>query len=251
MIETRQLWKSFGPQRVLTGTDLRIETGEAVVIIGRSGGGKSILLKHLIGLLRPDAGEVLVDGEPIAQMNERRLLAVRRRFGMLFQSAALFDSLTVKENVAFALRRAGRLTEAELGRKVAAALEVVDLPGTEAKMPAELSGGMRKRVGLARAIVYEPAFILYDEPTTGLDPIVADSIDRLIQRISERLKATSIAVTHDMRSACRIGRRILMLHEGRIYFTGTPEETMSSTDPVVSRFVNGISEVNDTLAMHE
>lgn len=251
MIETRQLWKSFGTQRVLTGTDLRIETGEAVVIIGRSGGGKSILLKHLIGLLRPDAGEVLVDGEPIAQMNERRLLAVRRRFGMLFQSAALFDSLTVKENVAFALRRAGRLTEAELGRKVAAALEVVDLPGTEAKMPAELSGGMRKRVGLARAIVYEPAFILYDEPTTGLDPIVADSIDRLIQRISERLKATSIAVTHDMRSACRIGRRILMLHEGRIYFTGTPEETMSSTDPVVSRFVNGISEVNDTLAMHE
>jgi phospholipid/cholesterol/gamma-HCH transport system ATP-binding protein len=251
MIETRQLHKSFGTQRVLAGVDLRIETGEAVVIIGRSGGGKSILLKHLIGLLRPDSGEVLVDGEPIVQMKERRLLEVRRRFGMLFQSAALFDSLTVKENVAFALRRAGRLTEAELGRKVAAALEVVDLPGTEAKMPAELSGGMRKRVGLARAIVYEPAFILYDEPTTGLDPIVADSIDRLIQRISERFKATSIAVTHDMRSACRIGRRILMLHEGRIYFTGTPAETMNSTDPVVSRFVNGISEVNDTITTHE
>jgi phospholipid/cholesterol/gamma-HCH transport system ATP-binding protein len=246
MIETRQLRKSFGPQRVLDGVDLRIETGEAVVIIGRSGGGKSILLKHLIGLLQPDAGEVLVDGEPIARMSERRLLEVRRRFGMLFQSAALFDSLNVRENVAFALRRAGRWTGAEIARKVAAALEVVDLPGTELKMPAELSGGMRKRVGLARAIVYEPAFILYDEPTTGLDPIVADSIDRLIQRVSERLKATSIAVTHDMRSACRIGRRILMLHEGRIYFSGTPEETMGSPDPVVSRFVSGISEVKQT-----
>jgi phospholipid/cholesterol/gamma-HCH transport system ATP-binding protein len=153
--------------------------------------------------------------------------------------------------VAFALRRAGRLTEGEITRKVAAALAVVDLPGTEAKMPAELSGGMRKRVGLARAIVYEPAFILYDEPTTGLDPIVADSIDRLIQRVSERLKATSIAVTHDLRSACRIGRRILMLHEGRIYFSGTPAETMSSTDPVVNRFVNGISEVKEPITTHE
>jgi phospholipid/cholesterol/gamma-HCH transport system ATP-binding protein len=251
MIETRQLRKSFGSQPVLAGVDLRIETGEAVVIIGRSGGGKSILLKHLIGLLQPDSGEVLVDGEPIAHMSERRLLEVRRRFGMLFQSAALFDSLTVKENVAFALRRSGRLTGAEITRKVAAALDVVDLPGTEAKMPAELSGGMRKRVGLARAIVYEPAFILYDEPTTGLDPIVADSIDRLIQRVSERLKATSIAVTHDLRSACRIGRRILMLHEGRIYFSGTPEETMGSTDPVVHRFVNGISEVKAATNTHE
>lgn len=250
MIETRQLRKSFGAQRVLDGVDLRIETGEAVVIIGRSGGGKSILLKHLIGLLQPDEGEVLVDGEPISRMSERRLLDVRRRFGMLFQSAALFDSLNVKENVAFALRRAGRLTGAEIARKVAAALEVVDLPGTEAKMPAELSGGMRKRVGLARAIVYEPAFILYDEPTTGLDPIVADSIDRLIQRVSERLKATSIAVTHDMRSACRIGRRIVLLHEGRVYFSGTPEETMGSADPVVSRFVNGISEMKPVNA-HE
>jgi phospholipid/cholesterol/gamma-HCH transport system ATP-binding protein len=251
MIETRQLRKSFGPQRVLDGVDLSIETGETVVIIGRSGGGKSILLKHLIGLLHPDSGEVLVDGEPIAHMSERRLLEVRRRFGMLFQSAALFDSLNVRDNVAFALRRAGRLTAGEIGRKVAAALEVVDLPGTELKMPAELSGGMRKRVGLARAIVYEPAFILYDEPTTGLDPIVADSIDRLIQRVSERLKATSIAVTHDMRSACRIGRRILMLHDGRIYFSGTPEETMSSPDPVVSRFVNGISEVKEATNAHE
>ena len=242
MIETRALQKSFGPQRVLNGVDLRIEKGEAVVIIGRSGGGKSILLKHLIGLLQPDAGDVLVDGESIGRLNERGLLRVRRKFGMLFQSAALFDSLNVKENVAFALRRERRLTAKEIDSKVAAALEMVDLCGTEAKMPAELSGGMRKRVGLARAIIYQPEFILYDEPTTGLDPIVADSIDKLIQRVSERLKATSIAVTHDLRSACRIGRRILMLHEGRIYFTGTPDATMKSDDPVVNQFVNGISD---------
>jgi phospholipid/cholesterol/gamma-HCH transport system ATP-binding protein len=246
MIEVQQVRMSFGTQSVLTGVDLHIETGEALVIIGRSGGGKSVLLKILIGLLRPDAGEVIVDGQPIARMSERQLLQVRRRFGMLFQSAALFDSLNVRENVAFALRRAGHLTEGEIRRKVAQALEVVGLSGTENKMPAELSGGMRKRVGLARAIVYEPAFILYDEPTTGLDPIVADSIDRLIQRVSGHLKATSIAVTHDMRSACRIGRRIVMLHEGRIYYSGTPEETMSSTDPIVSRFVNGISDVKST-----
>ncbi|HEY6166763.1 MAG TPA: ABC transporter ATP-binding protein [Verrucomicrobiae bacterium] len=242
MIETRALQKSFGPQRVLNGVDLRIEKGEAVVIIGRSGGGKSILLKHLIGLLQPDAGDVLVDGESIGRLNERGLLRVRRKFGMLFQSAALFDSLSVKENVAFALRRDHLLTEKEIDAKVAAALEMVDLRGIEAKMPAELSGGMRKRVGLARAIIYQPEFILYDEPTTGLDPIVADSIDKLIRRISERLKVTSIAVTHDMRSACCIGRRILMLHEGRIYFTGTPDATMKSDDPIVHQFVSGISD---------
>ena len=251
MIETRQLRKYFGSQRVLDGVDLQIQSGEAVVIIGRSGGGKSVLLKHLIGLMRADAGEVLVDGEPIAKMSERRLLQIRKRFGMLFQGAALFDSLNVRDNVAFALMRSGRWTQAEVDRKVAAALEVVDLKGIEAKMPADLSGGMRKRVGLARAIIYEPAFILYDEPTTGLDPIVADSIDRLIQRVSERFRATSIAVTHDMRSACRIGRRIVKLHEGRIYISGTPEQTMTSTDPIINRFVNGISEAKETETTHE
>ena len=242
MIEARQLKKSFGQQRVLDGVDLRVEKGESVVIIGRSGGGKSILLKHLIGLLRPDQGDVIIDGENIAGMNERQLLKVRRKFGMLFQGAALFDSLTVAENVAFVLRREGKLTEPEITKKVDQALDMVDLGGTQNKKPAELSGGMRKRVGLARAIVYEPEIVLFDEPTTGLDPIVADSIDQLIVRVREQLEVTTVAVTHDMRSARRIGQRILMLYHGRIHFTGTPDEVFQSKDPVVYRFVNGISD---------
>ncbi len=242
MIEARQLKKSFGPQRVLDGVDLRVEKGESVVIIGRSGGGKSILLKHLIGLLRPDEGDVIIDGEGIARMNERQLLKVRRKFGMLFQGAALFDSLTVAENVAFVFQREGKLTEPEISKKVDQALDMVDLGGTQDKKPAELSGGMRKRVGLARAIVYEPEIVLFDEPTTGLDPIVADSIDQLIVRIREQLEVTTVAVTHDMRSARRIGQRILMLYHGRIHFTGTPDEVFQSKDPLVYRFVNGISD---------
>jgi len=167
---------------------------------------------------------------------------VRRKFGMLFQGAALFDSLTVAENVAFVLQREGRLTESEIGKKVDEALAMVDLGGTQDKKPAELSGGMRKRVGLARAIIYQPRIVLYDEPTTGLDPIVADSIDQLIVRVRERLEVTTVAVTHDMRSARRIGQRILMLHQGRIHFSGTPEEIFQSKDPVVYRFVNGVSD---------
>lgn len=242
MIEARDLQKRFGSHRVLNGVSLRIERGESVVIIGRSGGGKSILLKHLIGLIAPDAGEVWIDGASIARLRERELLQVRRRFGMLFQSAALFDSLTVAENVGFLLRREGRLTEAEIARKVDAALDMVDLPGTQHKKPAELSGGMRKRVGLARAIVYEPEIVLYDEPTTGLDPIVADSINQLIVRVRDRLRVTSVVVTHDMVSARRVAQRILMLHHGRIHFSGTPEEAFACTDPVVCRFVNGVAD---------
>ena len=242
MIEVRHLQKSFGAQRVLDGVELRIEKGEAVVIIGRSGGGKSVLLKHLIGLIRPDAGDVFIDGENIGPMSERELLRVRHKFGMLFQSAALFDSMTVAGNVGFALRRERAWTEADIARKVTEALEMVDLRGVETKKPGELSGGMRKRVGLARAIIYQPEFVLYDEPTTGLDPIVADSIDQLIIRVCSRLQVTSVAVMHDMRSAGRIGQRILMLHEGRIHTSGTPEEIFKSTDPIVHRFVNGISE---------
>ena len=242
MIEARQLKKSFGQQRVLDGVDLHVEKGESVVIIGRSGGGKSILLKHLIGLLRPDEGDVMIDGESIARMEERQLLRVRRKFGMLFQGAALFDSLTVAENVAFVLRREGQLTEPEITKKVGEALDMLDLGGTQDKKPAELSGGMRKRVGLARAIVYQPEIVLFDEPTTGLDPIVADSIDQLIVRVREQLEVTTVAVTHDMRSARRIGQRILMLYHGRIHFTGTPDEVFQSKDPLVYRFVNGISD---------
>jgi phospholipid/cholesterol/gamma-HCH transport system ATP-binding protein len=242
MIEVRNVQKSFGRQRVLDGVDLRIEKGESVVIIGASGGGKSVLLKHIIGLLEPDQGEVLIGGRNIAHMKERELIQVRRKFGMLFQSAALFDSMTVEENVGFVLSREGQLSTSEISDKVANALDLVNLEGTEKKMPAELSGGMRKRVGLARAIVYEPEIIVYDEPTTGLDPIVSDSIDQLMIRVVEKLKVTSVVVTHDMRSTRRVGKRILMLHKGKIYVTGTPEEIFNSEDPIVSRFVNGISD---------
>lgn len=241
MIEVRDVRKSFGPQQVLRGASLRIEKGEAVVIIGRSGGGKSILLKHLIGLLRPDSGSVLVDGKDLAQMNERELLGVRRQFGMLFQMAALFDSLNVFENVSFVLRRERKHTEAEIRALVADALDRVELPGIENKKPAELSGGMRKRVGLARAIVYRPSIVLYDEPTTGLDPIAGDRIDRLIRRVWEELNVTSIAVTHDMKSARTISNRILMLHEGRIYADGPTDRILQSTDPILYNFVNGIA----------
>jgi phospholipid/cholesterol/gamma-HCH transport system ATP-binding protein len=242
MIEVRHLQKDFGVQTVLAGIDLRIETGESVVIIGRSGCGKSVLLKHLIGLLQPDAGQVLIDGEDIVAMDERELLRVRRKFGMLFQSAALFDSMNVAENVGFAFRNHGHATPGEIARKVKEALEMVDLPGTELKRPAELSGGMRKRVGLARAIIYEPRILLYDEPTTGLDPIVSDSIDQLIIRIRDRLKVTTVVVTHDMRSARRVGQRILMLHDKRIYATGPAAEIFASQEPVVRRFIDGVSD---------
>jgi phospholipid/cholesterol/gamma-HCH transport system ATP-binding protein len=241
MIEVRGLSKSFGDVPILDDVTFRVESGESVVIIGRSGGGKSVLLKHLIGLLMPDRGQVLIDGENLCGLNERQLLKIRTKFGMLFQSAALFDSMTVAENVGFQLRRSGHCTEAQIQRKVSAALEMVELSGTEQKMPAELSGGMRKRVGLARAIIYEPEFVLYDEPTTGLDPVVSDSIDLLIMRVRDSLKITTVVVTHDMRSARRVGQRVLMLHNKKIYVTGTPEEIFASKDPVVHNFVNGIS----------
>jgi phospholipid/cholesterol/gamma-HCH transport system ATP-binding protein len=241
MIEVSNLKKSFGDHVILDGVSFRVENGESVVIIGRSGGGKSVLLKHLIGLICPDEGQVKIDGEDICGLNERQLLRVRHKFGMLFQGAALFDSMTVAENIAFPLRREKKMAETEITKKVADALEVVELSGTENKKPSELSGGMRKRVGLARAIVYEPQIVLYDEPTTGLDPVVSDSIDQLIMRVRDRLTVTTVVVTHDMRSARRVGQRIMMLHNKRIYVNGTPDEIFNSTDPVVHRFVNGIS----------
>ena len=247
MIEVRNLSKSFGPNVILDDVSFRVETGESVVIIGRSGGGKSVLLKHLIGLLIPDSGQVLIDGEEICGFNERQLIRIRTKFGMLFQGAALFDSLTVAQNVSFALRRQNKYSELEITNRVAEALEMVELSGTEEKRPSELSGGMRKRVGLARAIVYEPQIILYDEPTTGLDPVVSDSIDQLIMRVRDRLKVTTVVVTHDMRSTRRVGQRILMLHNKKIYVTGTPDEIFSSTDPIVHNFVNGISTPREIL----
>jgi phospholipid/cholesterol/gamma-HCH transport system ATP-binding protein len=241
MIETRDLRKSFGSQKVLDGISFKIEEGESVVIIGGSGCGKSVLLKQIIGLMTPDSGDVLIDGESIVHMNERQLIAVRRKFGMLFQSAALFDSLTVEQNIDFVLRKEG-VPEAE---RVAEALDMVELPGTEDKKPGELSGGMRKRVGLARAIVYKPRIVVYDEPTTGLDPIVSDAIDQLVIRIAERLHVTSIVVTHDTRSMRRVGKRILYMRSGKIYVDGTPEEIFSSTDPIVHQFVNGIADFKE------
>jgi len=247
MIEVRNLRKSFGGQSVLDGVSFRIENGESVAIIGRSGSGKSVLLKHLIGLLQPDRGDVLIDGQNIVAMNERRLLGVRRKFGMVFQGAALFDSMTVAENVAFGLRRHEHLTEPEIARRVAAILEMVDLPGTENKKPAELSGGMRKRAGLARAIVYEPQIVLYDEPTTGLDPIVSDSIDQLMVRVRDRFRVTTVVVTHDMRTARRVGQRVLMLHDRRIYASGEPDEFFASRDPVVRQFVDGVADAKELL----
>ncbi len=242
MIEVRDLKKSFGPQPILDGVTFRIEEGESLVIIGRSGGGKSVLLKHIIGLLQPDSGAVTIDGEDITHMDERNLIRVRSKFGMVFQGAALFDSMNVAENVAFAFRRERKFTEKEIAIKVAEALDMVELPGVEKKKPSELSGGMRKRVGLARAIIYHPRIVLYDEPTTGLDPIVSDSIDKLIMRVTDRMKVTTIVVTHDMRSARRVGHRIVMLHNKKIYVTGTPEDIFASADPVVQQFINGVAD---------
>jgi phospholipid/cholesterol/gamma-HCH transport system ATP-binding protein len=247
MIEVRNLQKNFGAQKVLEDVSFRIEHGESVVIIGRSGGGKSVLLKHIIGLLQPDSGDVLVDGENIVAMNERQLLRVRRKFGMVFQGAALFDSMTVAENVAFGLQRHEHFTEAEINKRVAQVLDIVDLPGTEDRNPAELSGGMRKRVGLARAIIYEPQIVLYDEPTTGLDPIVSDSIDKLIIRVRDHLKVTTIVVTHDMRSARRVGNHVLMLHDKKIYANCTPESLFASQDPIVRQFVDGVADAKENL----
>jgi phospholipid/cholesterol/gamma-HCH transport system ATP-binding protein len=247
MIEVRDLKKRFGANVILDGVCFRIETGESVVIIGRSGGGKSVLLKHLIGLLSPDSGQVLIDGENIVPMNERELLRVRHKFGMLFQGAALFDSMTVRENIAFPLNHEGKKpgSEDEVNKKVTEVLEMVELPGIEDKKPSELSGGMRKRVGLARAIVYQPEIVLYDEPTTGLDPVVSDSIDHLMERVRDKLNVTSVIVTHDMRTARRLGQRILMLHDKKIYASGSAEEIFKSKDPIVRRFIDGVSDPKD------
>ena len=249
IIEVRDVKKNFGALPVLQGVTFSVERGEALTIIGISGGGKSVLLKHLVGLLMPDSGEVIVGGINIAGLDERQLLPVRRQFGMLFQGAALFDSLNVEDNIAFVLNRERRYSQEEIDHRVEEVLDVVGLKGIQKKWPGELSGGMRKRVGLARAIIYRPDILLYDEPTTGLDPIASDAIDRLIIRVVQQFKVTSIAVTHDMRSARRIGKRILMLHEGRIYADQTPEALFQSTDPVIYRFVNGIAETQEQIEL--
>ena len=241
MISVRNLHKQLGQQHVLRGLDLDVARGETCVILGRSGGGKSVFLKHLIGLFKPTSGEVFVDGEEISQLPERKLGTLRKKVGILFQGGALFDSMNVEENIAFPLREAGMRDLKAIREKVAEALEMVDLAGEQKKMPENLSGGMRKRVGLARTIVSRPQCILYDEPTTGLDPIATDSINHLIRRLQKRLQVTSVVVTHDMKTAFHTANRIAFLHEGRIYFTGTVDELRASTDAVLQDFIIGRS----------
>ncbi|HUJ71800.1 MAG TPA: ABC transporter ATP-binding protein [Verrucomicrobiae bacterium] len=243
MIQIQDLHKSFNGSEVLRGVDFEIHDGETVVIIGRSGGGKSVLLKHLCGLLQPDTGRVIVDGVDIEPLSERELTPIRKKFGVLFQSAALFDSMTVFDNVAFPLREERKFDEEEIDRRVEHALSIVDLLQAKDKKPAELSGGMRKRAGLARACVAEPKYILYDEPTTGLDPVLADNINNLVLRMRDHFHVTSIAVTHDMTSAYKIADRIAMLHEGRIHAVGTPPEIQATTDPVLRQFIMGTGEI--------
>jgi phospholipid/cholesterol/gamma-HCH transport system ATP-binding protein len=245
MIEVRKLSKSFDGRPVLHDVDLTVEEGKTLVVLGRSGCGKSVVLKHLIGLMKPDSGEVLVDGEDIIGLPERRLTAVRRKIGMLFQSAALFDSMFVEGILAFPLREQGMKDEKEIDARVAEALDMVELAGEQLKMPADLSGGMRKRVGLARTIVGRPRCVLYDEPTTGLDPITSDSINHLIRRLQRRLGVTSIVVTHDMKTAFHCADRVALLHEGRVHFDGSVEELKASTDPVITDFIVGRSGESD------
>lgn len=237
MIQIRNLKKAFDSKRVLQGVSLDIETGETMVVIGRSGCGKSVLLKHIVGLLLPDEGEVCVDGKIISQLSKAELYQLRLRFGFLFQGAALFDSMTVGENVSIALRENTSLSEKEIRKIVAEKLEMVGLPNIEHLKPSELSGGMRKRVGLARALATNPEYIFYDEPTTGLDPIMSDSIDTLIQTLAKTLRVTSVVVTHDMQSVYKVADRVAMMHDGKIYFLGTPNALAETQDPIIRNFV--------------
>jgi len=239
IIELKDIYKSFGSQQVLKGIDLAIPRGQTTVIIGRSGGGKSVMLKHMIGLIKPDQGQVLVEGHDIVTMGDHQLNQVRRRFGMLFQDAALFDSMNVLDNVAFPLREHTRLPEREIKEKVAEKLAMVGLTGVEKKMPGELSGGMRKRVGLARAITLEPEIILYDEPTTGLDPPLSAAINRLIMETQKRLGVTSVVISHDIEGAYQVGQNIAMLYHGKIIAQGTPDQIRDSSDEVVQQFIHG------------
>lgn len=248
MITVRSLAKKLGRQEVLRGIDLNVPKGETLVIIGRSGGGKSVLLKHLIGLMKPDSGEILIEGQDIVGMDERELAAIRQKIGILFQGGALFDSMTVEDNIAFPLREAGVRDRKILRSKVDEMLEVMEMEGDHDKMPVSLSGGMKKRVGLARSIIRRPSCVLYDEPTSGLDPVVADSINRLIRRLQERFGMTSIVVSHDMKSALYVADQIAYLHEGRIYFHGRPEELEHSNDPLIQDFLHGHSSGRQRIA---
>lgn len=239
LIEFRKISKQFGRQVVLNHVDLEVREGESLVIIGASGSGKSVMLKHMVGLLQPDEGEVWFDGRRIDNLSERELAGIREQFGFLFQMGALFDSMNVEDNVAFPVAQHTDKTKEQISELVDEKLRMVGLPGVRKKMPAELSGGQRKRVALARAVALSPRVILYDEPTTGLDPIRSDVINELIIKLQRELKVTSVVVTHDMHSAFKIADRIVMLNEGKLIADGTSDEIRNSSDPIVQRFVTG------------
>ena len=243
MIRLVDVHKSFGPKQVLNGFTLDVVEGETMVIIGYSGTGKSVAIKHIVGLLEPDRGEVWVDDMEVPRLPRRELYKMRARIGYVFQFAALFDSLSIGENVAMGLRKQNELTESEIADRVDEALGLVDLPGVAERFPAELSGGMRKRVGIARAIALRPKYMLYDEPTTGLDPVTSAVIDQLMVRMRTKLGVTGVVITHDMRSAYTVGSRIAMLYRGRVRQVGTVDEIRHSADPVVRQFVEGRAEL--------
>jgi len=239
MIRLVDVYKSFGQKHVLEGFSLDVAEGETMAIIGYTGSGKSVAIKHIVGLLEPDSGTVFVDNKEVPKLSRAELYALRSHIGYVFQFAALFDSMTIGDNVAMGLRKEHKLTEEEIAARVTESLALVDLPGVETKFPAELSGGMRKRVGIARGIARKPKYILYDEPTTGLDPVTSAVIDQLMVRMREKLGVTSIVITHDMRSAYTVGSRIAMLYEGKIRQVGTVEEIQHTDDPIVRQFIEG------------
>jgi len=241
LIHVQNLVQCIGGQEILRGLNLDLFPGETLVLLGKSGGGKSVFLRHLIGLMRPVSGSIVFEGSEITTLKERELEPIRRKIGMLFQDGALFDSMNVFDNVAFPLRERGERDPAVVREKVARSLAMVNMTGHEHKMPVNLSGGMRKRVALARAIISPPDVILYDEPTAGLDPIVSDSINRLIRRLQSQLRVTSLVVTHDMTSCNRVADRVALLHEGRIHFLGTTQQLRDAQDPIIRDFVDGRS----------
>lgn len=251
MIKIEQVSKTFNGHKVLKGIDLNVERGKTLVVIGRSGCGKSVMLKHIIGLLRPDAGKVFIDGQDIWTLNRAEMNVLRNRINMVFQGGALFDSLTVGENVGFELIEHQNLGGMQLYERVEESLTLVGLSGIGNLMPSELSGGMRKRVALARAICTRPEILLYDEPTTGVDPITADSINELIISMRDKLKVTSVVVTHDMKSAYKVADRVAMLYQGKIIAEGTADEIQQTTHPIVNQFINGLAQGPITEAVEQ
>ena len=241
MIEVKNLYKSYGEKGVLSDISLSVAHGQSLAVVGKSGAGKSVLLRCLIGLVKPDNGTIYVDNKLINTMNFSQLQKIRSSIGMVFQFGALFDSMTVEENISLALQKLTKLNENEIQQRVRNSLEEVDMAGTENLMPAELSGGMKKRVGIARAIAIKPAYLFYDEPTTGLDPVMTDSINRLIRKFQDTGEVTSVIITHEMRTVYDVADRVLLLHEGRIQYDGFPDSINNVDDPVVQQFITGNS----------